>query len=238
MVWVLGLHGLSALVEDEDGTGSFGKLEHVVAHAGDAGSEGWLGAFRQCGLVEQAVVAVVLKLSAPDAPEAAIDGGVVVFEEAGVDAVGAADGVGLRDEGPFGAVADGDAEAEDVGIVFGAEDEVVASVMFYYVVIPELARCPGDVVEVEDASEVGGFATGGVVEAEAVVVAHVEVVAVVVLAYMGVDVVGRVDVYGVCKDVGRGVCHVVGREEVTGVHRVFLCSILRFMSSMTSSVSS
>ncbi len=226
-VGVVGLEGFAVFVNDEDGAWLFGKFEHVVAQTGYAGGECGFVAFGQIGTFEGFVVLVALELSAPDAAEVEVLLAVVVFQDGYVDGVAAHHGCGLRDEGAFGAVGYGDAEAEDVVAVFQGEVHVILAIFLLHVAIPQLATMPGDVLDAEYDAVVGEFlfATDDgfeVVGGEDVVVFHVEVVAVVVFGYATFPVMAGVNVQTAIPYVYGGVGHVVLRDEIG----LFHCGLL------------
>lgn len=219
MMEVFGEHTVAVLIEDNDLAWFLVELEHISGHTCHTWTDAGFSAFGQDGVFDEFVVLVALELSAPYTAEVAIYLSVIVFKDAGVDAVRAAYGIGFRDEGSFGVVCDRYTEAEDTAFVFGAEDEVVPSVFLYDIVIPELFGCPGDVREVKDLSAVNGLWLVDGVHAEDMVVAHAKMVSVIILGVSTVDVMGGIDVDGAVEDMGRWVSHVsVGIKIPTAIY--------------------
>lgn len=202
------------------------ELVHVVGEFRHARTlRGLLGAGALAALLPGGVVRgclsslVALELAAPDAAEVEVGLAVVVDEGGRVDAVGTLNGLRVRGEGPLGAGALRDADAEDTVLVAGGEVEVVLAVLGGGVGGPELLGDPGDVLGAEDDAVVCHGAGGGVEggEGEDVVVGHVVLVAIVVVLGAGVTVVGWVDVDTAVEDVGRGVgCEGAGDERRHG----------------------
>jgi len=213
-VGVAGLQGLAVGIEDDDAARCLGKLQDIIAHADN---EGWqrghisraeelclavagraqINAF----LRQLARRLVPLELTAPETAEVAVDLSVVVLEDTGVDAERAADGVFLRDEGALGALGDGHAQVEDAVVVLGREDEVVAAVLLHDIAVPHLLLGPRHLIHVEHDAVVGDRGCQGVaLQGENMVVAHLEVAAVIVEGSTGLDVVRGVDVQTVVED--------------------------------------
>ena len=159
-----------------------------------------------------------LKLAAPQTTIVAVDGAVVVLEHTRVDAIGAADGVLLWDERAFGLVGDGHAKMEFAVIVLRREDEIVLAVLLYDIAIPHLLLHPGHLVLVEDDAMIGDGTSLDVVERQHVVVAHLEVAAVVVEHVVALAVVGGIDVELAVKHFGRRVGHIIAGEKIAGFH--------------------
>ena len=215
---VVGFEGVAFFVEDYDGTRLFGKLEHVGGEAHASAGECGDVAFGEVGTLEGFVVAVTLELSAPDSAEVEIIVSVGVGEHADVNRVAAAYGVGLWYEGSFGTVGYGYSDAEDVVLVLEGKVEVVTSVFFGAVAVPELSSGPGYVGDVEGFAVVGDFACHGVaVDGEYVHVFHDVLVAVVVFDVFTFPVVGGVDVNLAVVYVYARIGHVVVREKITFV---------------------
>ena len=156
-----------------------------------------------------------LELSAPESAEVAVDATVVVFEDAGVDGERAAYGLVLWYERALRTVGHGHAEAEDAVVAFGGEDEIVLAVLLDDIIVPHLFLGPFHLVDVEDDTVVGRLVLLDIAERQDMVVAHLKVSAVVVEALAGVPVVAGVDIEAAVEHVGRGVGHIVVREEVT-----------------------
>ena len=150
-----------------------------------------------------------LQLSAPETAEETVDLTIVVLEDAGVDGERAADGLILRYERAFGLVGHGHAEVEHAVVTLGREDEVVLAVLLDDVVVPHLLLGPLHLINVEDDAVIGSLVVLDVIPRKHVVVAHLEVTAVVVETLAGVPVVAGVDVQASVKHIGRGVGHIV-----------------------------
>ena len=125
----------------------------------------------------------------------------------------------LRDERAFWTVGDGHAEVELTVIVLGREDEIVLAVLLHDIAVPHLALHPGHLVLVEDDAVVGHGAVLKVIEGEHVVVAHLEVAAVVVEYVLTLAVVARINVELAVKHVGCGVSHIVTGEKIPWFHK-------------------
>ena len=202
-VRVVGGEWLSLLVDDDDGTWHLAELHAVGRHTRHTCGDGRLLAGGEIFVLECFVVAIPLQLSAPDTTEVDIDSTIVVLEDTRVDAVGLADRVGLRDERTFGSVGDGHTQAEDTIVVLCRKDQMVLAVDLHDIVIPHLLLRPGHVLDVEDLSAVGDVGFHRVaVDAQHVVVLHLEVTTVVVEGRTAVPVVGRVDIDLVVKHMG------------------------------------
>ena len=119
----------------------------------------------------------------------------------------------LGDEWPFGTLAGGYAQVEDTVVVLSREYEVVAAVLLHHIVVPHLLLSPGHLVHIEDDTVIGDFGFEGITrKRKHVVVAHLEVSAVVVEGCSRLDVVRGVDVEAVAKHVDRRVGHIVFRK--------------------------
>ena len=171
-------------VEDLQVADGRGELVHVGGEFGTAGGEGGDGGARgfmraREGSIEVGFVVPALELPAPEAAEVEICLTIVVDKTRRVDAVTPPDGFGVRCERSFGAVGDGDADAEDSFVVAGGEVQVIGAVFEGGVGGPELFGYPGDLV-CEEGDAVVGDGAGDVGEGEDVVVGHGVLVAVVV----------------------------------------------------------
>lgn len=155
---------------------------------------------------------VPLQLSAPQAPVVAIDAAVVIPEDAGVDAVGAPYGVLLRREGPLRPFGNGHTQAELAATILGREYQVVAAVFLHHIAVPHLLLHPGHLLLVEDNTVVGGMPLLNVVKREHVVVAHLEVPAVIVKDIVALAVVAGVYIQSVVKHMAGRVGHIVAGE--------------------------
>ena len=235
---VASLQGLSVLVEDNNGTWSLGKLQHIVAHAHYAAVDGrGIGLGKELRLVigsgaevdETIVIAVLagdrsqsarqrappLQLSAPESAEVAVDLSVVVLEHTGIDGERAANGMFLRNERTFGLVGNGYTEVEHAVVAFRGEDEIVLAVLLDDVVIPHLLLCPGHLVDIENHTMIGGLVVLDVVPRQHVVVAHLEMSAVVVETFAGIPVVAGIYIEPSVEHVGRRISHIIAREQIT-----------------------
>ena len=175
-------------------------LEHVVCELHNAAWECRLFTFREICALEGLVVLVSLELSAPKTSEIHK----VVFailKDADIHAVAASDRVWLRNEWSLRAVCDCNSDAEDVALVLQWEVHVVLSVLLLAVIVPHLASCPWNVLELECATVVDHFTVHRIVSRQYVIVLHHILVAVVVLDVLALPVVGRVDVHAVIEDV-------------------------------------
>ena len=213
-VGVASLQGLAVGIEDDDAARCLGKLKDIIAHADHKGGQrGHVGRAEELRLAvagraqvnaflrQLARRLVPLELTAPETAEVAVDLPVVVLEDTGVDAEGAADGVLLRDEGALGALGDGHAQVENAIVVLGREDEVVAAVLLHDIAVPHLLLGPRNLVHVEHNAVVGDRGCQGVsLQGENMVVAHLEMAAVIVEGSTGLDVVRGVDVQTVVED--------------------------------------
>jgi hypothetical protein len=216
-VRVFGAEGITVFVQYHEGGGFSVELEHVFREADDSGREGSVEALREERAFDTLVARIALELSSPEASAIEVTGAVfLIFEDGGVDAVTAAYGVGLGDEGAGGAVGDGDAEPEDVVTVFEGEVEVITAIAANDVAIPKLPPGPWDIFDGEDDAVVGDRCGHGVtVDGENVVIDHVKMIAVVVFRYAALAVVGGVDVELAVENVDGRVGHIIGGEKVT-----------------------
>lgn len=147
---------------------------------------------------------VALQLPAPEAPEVQERvARVRVHEGRGIDAEAPCNGLRVRHEGTGGRGADGDADAEDGGVVPRREEEVVLAVLERGVGGPELLRRPRHVLGAQHGAVVGDGVRGRQGRGrEDVVVGHVVLVAVVVELDVCFAVVRGVDVDLALEDVG------------------------------------
>ena len=95
----------------------------------------------------------------------------------------------MRNERSLGLVCHGDSEVKYAGVVLGGEDEVVFAVFLHDVVVPHLLFCPGHLVDIEDDTVVGHLAFHDILHGKYVIVAHLEMTAVVVETLAAVPVV-------------------------------------------------
>ena len=111
------------------------------------------------------------------------------------------------------AVNKGDAKMEDSVVVLGREDEVVAAVLLHHIVVPHLLLGPGHLVNIENDTMIGDRGFERIAgKREHVVVAHLEVSAVVIEGCACFDVVRGIDVQLVVKHVDRRIGHVITGE--------------------------
>ena len=121
----------------------------------------------------------------------------------------------LGDGGTFGTLTDGNAQMEDAIVVLCREDEVIATVLLYHIVVPHLLLCPGHLVNVKYHAVVGDFGFKGIArKGQHMIVSHLEVTAVVVEGSPCLDVVRRVDIQAVVKHMNRRVGHIIVGEQV------------------------
>ena len=106
----------------------FGKLQHVVAQFCHASRYGRFVVRGEGGAFQRLVVAVALQLAAPQSAKVHVVAAVSVIQYGGVDAVAASYRVCLGYERPFGRATDGNADTEDVILVFQWKVHVVFAV--------------------------------------------------------------------------------------------------------------
>ena len=235
---VTSLQGLTILVDDENGTWSLSKLKHIVAHTNHcAGYCGSVGLGKELRLVvgsraqvdETIVVAILagdglktvvdrmppLQLTTPKTAEEAVDLTVVVLKYTGIDGERATDGSLLRNERALRLVGNGHTEVEHTVIALSGEDEVVLAILLDDVVVPHLLLCPLHLVDIKNHTVVGSFVVLNIIPRQHVIVAHLEVSAIIVEALASIPVMAGVDVQASVEHVGRWVSHIVTREQVT-----------------------
>ena len=115
---------------------AFGKLQHVVAQFCHASRYGRFVVRGEGGAFQRLVVAVALQLAAPQSAKVHVVAAVSVIQYGGVDAVAASYRVCLGYERPFGRATDGNADTEDVILVFQWKVHVVFAVFQGYVTVP------------------------------------------------------------------------------------------------------
>ena len=213
---VSGCQRLSVFVQNHYGFRFFGKLQHVRTEAGNPCGD---GRFVVCGesssTFQGFVVAIALQLSAPQTTEVHIIVTVSIIQNGRVYTVTSAHRVGLGNERPFGTVADGNADTEDIVLVFQGEIHIILAVFLSYVAIPKLASCPGDIFGGEYQAMVYDFTFHGVIGREDVGVFHIEMVTVVIFGDTAFPVVGRVDVKTVVEYMHGRVCHIISGYQVS-----------------------
>ena len=118
----------------------------------------------------------------------------------------------LRDERTLRFVGNGHTEVELAVVVLGREDEVILAVFLNNVAVPHLFLYPCHLILVENDAVVGNFAGLNIVERQHMIVAHLEVAAVIVEHVLALTVMTGVDVQAVVKHVGCRVGHIVAGE--------------------------
>ena len=146
------------------------------------------------------------------------------MQDGDVDGITSPDGIRKGLERTGGGVRDGDADAEDVRLVLGREIHVVTTVpALDDIVVPKLAACPGNVLDIQDVAPVldrGGHGVAAL-DGEDVVVLHVILAAEVVVRCGGFPVMGGIDVHLAVEHVDGRVGHIVLRKEVALGNFVF-----------------
>ena len=102
---------------------------------------------------------------------------------------------------------------KDAIVVLCREDEVVAPVLLHYVVVPHLLLCPGHLIDIEYHTIVGDIGFEGIArEGQRMIVAHLEVSAIIIEGSPRFAVMRRVNIQAVIKHMDRRVGHIIGWE--------------------------
>ena len=121
----------------------------------------------------------------------------------------------LRNKRTFGTLGNGNAQMEDTAKVLCREDEVIAAVLLNDIVVPHLLLSPRHLVHVENQAVVCDVGFERIArKGQHMVVAHLEMSAVVVEGSTCLDVMRRVDKESFTKDMDRRVGHIVRRKKV------------------------
>ena len=103
-------------------------------------------------------------------------------------------------------------------IILGREDEIVLAILLYYIVVPHLLLSPWHILYIENHTMIGYFTFHHIVHRENMIVFHLEVTAIIVEAFAAVPVMRWVNIQATVKHIGRWICHIILREQISCFH--------------------